>query len=87
VYPDQFWRTRPLGNVRERPFSEIWTDASNGFLSRLREKETHVTGRCSRCRFLDACAANLRARAEAMTGDPWASDPACYLTDEEIGIA
>ena len=22
-----------------------------------------------------------------LTGDPWAEDPACYLTDEEIGVA
>ena len=22
-----------------------------------------------------------------MTGDPWESDPGCYLTDEEIGGA
>jgi MoaA/NifB/PqqE/SkfB family radical SAM enzyme len=29
--------------------------------------------------------ANLRARAYAVTGDLWESDPACYLTDEEIG--
>ena len=27
-----------------------------------------------------------RVRAEAVTGDPWAPDPACYLTDEEIGL-
>jgi len=27
-----------------------------------------------------------RARAEVMLGDPWAEDPLCYLTDEEIGL-
>ena len=21
-----------------------------------------------------------------LTGNPWAEDPACYLTDEEIGV-
>jgi len=26
VYPDQFWRNQSLGNVRQKPFSEIWTD-------------------------------------------------------------
>ena len=50
----------------------------------LKEKARHVRGRCERCRFLDACGGNLRARAEAVTGDTWACDPACYLTDEEI---
>jgi len=27
---------------------------------------------------------NFRVRAEAATGDLWACDPACYLSDEEI---
>lgn len=86
VFPDQFWRNHPLGNVRERPFSEIWTDLSNPFLARLRNRREHIRGRCATCRFLDACGGNFRARAEAVTGDPWASDPACYLTDAEIGV-
>jgi radical SAM protein with 4Fe4S-binding SPASM domain len=87
VYPDQFWRTQALGNVRQQPFSRLWTNPSNTFLMKLKEKGRYVTGRCARCRFLDACGGNLRVRAEALTGDPWAPDPACYLTDEEIGIA
>ncbi len=86
VLPDQFWRSHVLGNVRERAFKEIWTDRDNRFLMQLKDKKKHVTGRCSRCRFLDICGGNLRARAEAVTGDLWSPDPACYLTDEEIGI-
>lgn len=86
VHPDQFWRTRILGNVRERSFRDIWTDPDNEFLMKLKAKRQYVTGRCSRCRFLDICGGNLRVRAEAAYGDPWAPDPACYLTDEEIGI-
>jgi len=86
VYADQFWRSRPFGNVRQRPFSEIWTDVSNPLMKRLKEKKDYVTGRCASCRWLDVCAGNFRARAEAMTGDTWASAPACYLTDEEIGL-
>jgi len=38
------------------------------------------------CRWLDICGGNFRARAEAVTGDIWGEDPACYLTDEEIGL-
>lgn len=26
VYPDQFWRSEPLGNLRERSFTDIWQD-------------------------------------------------------------
>ena len=25
-------------------------------------------------------------RAHQLTGNPWAEDPACYLSDEEIGV-
>ncbi|HNR35993.1 MAG TPA: 12,18-didecarboxysiroheme deacetylase [Candidatus Hydrogenedentes bacterium] len=86
VHPDQFWRHLALGNVRERSFGEIWTDAGNEFLMKLKDKKKYVTGRCARCKWLDICAGNFRVRAEAVTGDVWAPDPACYLTDEEIGI-
>jgi 12,18-didecarboxysiroheme deacetylase len=84
VHPDQFWRNKVLGNVREKSFGEIWTDKENSFLMQLKEKKKYVTGRCSNCRFLDICGGNFRARAEAATGDVWASDPACYLSEEEI---
>jgi len=87
VYPDQFWRHHPVGNVRERPFSEIWGDDPVPLLQELREKPKHVTGRCASCRFLDICGGNLRSRGEAVTGNVWGVDPACYLTDKEIGIA
>ncbi len=81
VYADQFWRTRPFGNVRRRKFSDIWQDAA---MRPLKDKRPHVKGRCANCRWLDVCGGNFRARAEAATGDMWAADPACYLTDGEI---
>lgn len=84
VHADQFWRNHTFGNVRERRFSEIWTDPSVELLHQLKDKKKHVTGRCRSCRWLDICAGNFRARAEAATGDVWGVDPACYLTDEEI---
>ena len=86
VHADQFWRHHTFGNILERPFSEIWTDMSDPLMSRLKDKKQYVTGRCSRCKWLDICAGNFRVRAEAATGDLWAPDPACYLTDEEIGL-
>ncbi|MCF8061551.1 MAG: 12,18-didecarboxysiroheme deacetylase [Deltaproteobacteria bacterium] len=84
VHADQFWRHESFGNVRERPFSEIWTDLSHPLMARLKDKKEYVTGRCAGCRWLEVCAGNFRVRAEAATGDLWAPDPACYLTDEEI---
>jgi 12,18-didecarboxysiroheme deacetylase len=89
VYADQFWRHFSFGNVKDRPFSEIWTDVSrttpeSELMYRLKDKRPFVKGRCATCRWLDICGGNFRVRAEAATGDLWASDPACYLTDEEI---
>ena len=84
VHADQFWRSISFGNVRKRPFSEIWTDTGHELMAQLKDKKPYVTGRCANCRWLDICAGNFRARSEAVTGDIWAPDPACYLTDEEI---
>ena len=86
VHPDQFWRNVILGSVKDKNFGEIWHDRRNEFLMALKNKKDHVTGRCRDCRFLEVCGGNLRARAEAATGDPWGVDPACYLTDAEIGL-
>ena len=84
VYADQFWREISFGNVRKRPFSDIWLDTSNELMAKLKDKKSYVTGRCADCRWLDVCGGNFRARAETVTGDIWGPDPACYLTDEEI---
>jgi len=87
VHPDQFWWSHSFGNVRERPFSEIWSDLSEPLMAGLRDRGPLLKGRCGGCRFQDICNGNFRVRALAATGDVWAPDPACYLTDEEIGVA
>jgi 12,18-didecarboxysiroheme deacetylase len=84
VHADQFWRGISFGNVRKRPFSKIWVDTSNDLMVRLKDKRRYMKGKCSTCRWLDVCGGNFRARAEAVTGDIWAPDPACYLTEGEI---
>ncbi len=84
VHADQFLRHITFGNVLERPFSEIWTDPNIDLLHKFKDKRPHLKGRCQRCRFINICAGNFRHRAEAVHGDIWADDPACYLTDEEI---
>ena len=87
VLPDQFTQHHTFGNVRDRKFSEIWQDTSNPIMAGLKDRKPLLKGRCSQCRFLENCNGNFRTRAEAVTGDFWESDPSCYLTDEEIGIA
>ena len=83
VYPDQFWHSRPLGNVKEKKFSQIWSQTGNEFLDKLRDRVPHLKGKCSTCGFVSLCGGGLRSRAEMSLGDTWAADPACYLTDEE----
>ncbi len=84
VHADQFWQHRAFGNVRERPFSQIWLDTRDPLLAGLKDRRRLLRGRCASCRYLDMCNGNLRVRAEAVYGDVWAPDPACYLSDEEV---
>lgn len=86
VHADQFWQDHSFGNVRERPFGEIWTDTSDPLMAGLKDRKPLLTGRCAECQYLDICNGNFRVRARAVHGDVWAPDPACYLTDEEIGL-
>ncbi len=86
VHPDTFWWHYTLGNVRERPFSEIWQDTSDPIMAGLKARPRPLKGRCGRCRHQDICNGNTRVRALSLTGDPWAEDPGCYLSDEEIGL-
>lgn len=86
VHPDQFWQTALLGNIRQRKFSEIWSDNSIPLLRDLRNRLPLLKGRCGACKFKEICGGSFRVRAQQVYGDPWAQDPACYLTDEEIGF-
>jgi radical SAM protein with 4Fe4S-binding SPASM domain len=84
VHPDQFWTHHTLGNVRERKFGDIWTDTSDPLLRGLKNRKHLLKGKCGRCAFLDICNGNFRVRAEAVFGDVWAEDPACYLAEDEL---
>ncbi len=82
VHPCQFWQDYTVGNIREKPFSEIWT-SDDELMVKLREKDKHVKGKCGECRYNSLCS-GCRIRARAVYGDLWAEDPACYLTEKEI---
>lgn len=86
VHPDQFWREAVVGNVRDRPFSLIWSDPSCDLLAGLRDRLPRLRGRCAGCRFVFLCGGGFRARAAA-AGDAWGPDPGCYLSDAEVGAA
>ena len=85
VHPDTYWSDYPVGSVKERPFSEIWT-GDDPILATLRTRPRPLKGRCGACAHQAVCGGNTRIRALQLTGDPWAEDPACYLDDAEIGL-
>ena len=88
VHPDQFWRHYSFGNVRDRKFSEIWRDTSDKLMAGLKDRKPLIrknADRCAVCKWFDVCNGNFRVRAESVYGNIWADDPACYLSNEEIG--
>ncbi len=87
VHPDTMWWDYSIGNVRERPFAEIWQDTSDPLMAGLKAKQRPLQGRCAICQHLAICGGNSRTRAWQLTGNPWAEDPGCYLSDHEIGVA
>ncbi|QCW03780.1 TIGR04347 family pseudo-SAM/SPASM protein [Natrinema pallidum] len=84
VHPTQFWQGYSLGNVRDRPFGEIWDDESNPLLEALRNREEHLHGKCADCQYQSICRGGSRLRALAETGDLFAPDPQCYLHEDEV---
>ncbi|MGM0653454.1 MAG: putative heme d1 biosynthesis radical SAM protein NirJ1 [Bacillota bacterium] len=84
IHPDQFTRHISFGNVRETSFADIWTCTKNPIQAGLKNRKPLLKGRCSTCSWQDCCNGNFRARAEAVSGDFWEADPACYLTENEI---
>lgn len=86
VHPDTMWWEYTIGNVKQRPFSEIWSDTSDPLMAGLKQNPRPLQGRCAECAGRSICGGNSRTRAWQLTGDFWAEDPGCYLTDEEIGV-
>jgi AdoMet-dependent heme synthase len=66
----------PLGNIRDRPFRDIWQTSS---IVRAFQERTELGGNCGICALKDRCG-GCRAVAFSKTGDPLAADPRCWLT-------
>lgn len=68
-----------IGNIKEKTIGEIWREVlSSPFFRAIKEPATR-TGNCQSCRYLPACK-GCRSRTFALTGDWFASDPACPLS-------
>ena len=86
VHANQFWGHYDLGDIHEKTFSEIWSNNEEPLLKGLRNRRDYIKGRCRLCKYFDACGGSLRVRADLFFNDPWAPEPACYLSDNEIGL-
>ncbi|PYG33355.1 heme d1 biosynthesis radical SAM protein NirJ [Pelagimonas varians] len=86
VHPDTYWSDYTIGNVKSTPFTQLWT-GDDPMLATLRQRPRPLKGRCGECAFKQVCGGNTRIRALQVTGDPWAEDPACYMSNQEVGIA
>lgn len=84
VHPDTYWSDYTVGSVKEQPFSALWT-GTDPMLATLRTRPRPLKGRCGACAYQSVCGGNTRIRALQVSGDPWAEDPACYLSAQEIG--
>jgi radical SAM protein with 4Fe4S-binding SPASM domain len=65
-----------VGNVLETPLRELYR--SNPVLRALRDPHPKIKG-CEPCSFRHTCRGGLRCLAFAVTGDPFRSDPGCWL--------
>jgi len=84
VHPDTYWSDYSVGSVKTDRFSALWT-GDDAMLATLRQRPRPLKGRCGDCAYQAVCGGNTRIRALQVTGDPWAEDPACYMTNAEIG--
>ena len=84
VHPDTFWWNYSLGNVKDRPFSDIWQDTTDSLMAGLKASPRPLKGRCGRCEYQAICNGNTRVRAQQIYQDPWQEDPGCYLGNTEI---
>ncbi len=62
-----------VGNIREKPFWDIWTNTPLFNLLRDRDK---LKGFCKKCPYRNVCG-GCRARAYGYYNDPMAPDPGC----------
>ena len=64
------------GNVRQTPFSTIWS--SSPVFEDLRARETRLHGQCGECQYRRLCG-GCRGRAWATEGDYLAEDRTCFV--------
>lgn len=72
------------GNVRTRPFDDIWRNSE--IFEHLRNRENTLKGKCGECGYRSICG-GCRGRSMAYSGDYLSEDPSCFLrTESEIRL-
>ncbi|MDO9556400.1 MAG: heme b synthase [Coriobacteriia bacterium] len=69
-----------LGNVKEQPFSQIWTESR--VFNELRDYSL-LKGKCGACEYKAVCG-GCRARALSVTGDYLAEEPYCVYVPKSM---
>ena len=76
VIPCSYNDAYRLGNIKDKPLKEIWTEMQNSqFFAKVKDKK-NLKGKCSVCEYQDICG-GCRSSALFYTGDILGSDPRC----------
>ncbi|MGO3928290.1 radical SAM/SPASM domain-containing protein [Rhodopseudomonas pseudopalustris] len=70
-----------IGNIRSHPFRQIWTGSPLIQAFQARDK---LEGACGACAVRDRCG-GCRAVAFAASGNPFSSDPRCWVHEPQLG--
>ena len=68
-----------IGNIRRAPFREIWTGSP---LIQAFQDRSKLQGACHACAVRERCG-ECRAVAYAHTGNPFATDPRCWIPEPQ----
>jgi AdoMet-dependent heme synthase len=82
VFPSGFLPTS-AGNVRRQPLADIYRHSP--LFVALRDS-SNLKGKCGFCEFREICGGS-RARAFALTGDPFAEEPCCVYQPKAVEVA
>ncbi|MFB3815039.1 MAG: TIGR04053 family radical SAM/SPASM domain-containing protein [Terriglobales bacterium] len=82
VFPSGFLPI-PAGNIRKRTLTELYRESP--LFTALRDA-SQLKGKCGECEFREICGGS-RARAFALTGDPFAEEPCCVYQPKRKAVA
>ena len=78
-HPRQF----VVGNIRETPFAELWSDRRN-FAYNTAFDSSRLQGRCASCAYREVCRAGCTTMAFAMTGTIYDNPFCLQRVDDEV---